>query len=178
MPLQIHHSRDEPPCGSASWVDRSRDLKQHIRADIIQTFKITASPVSAQTLNINQHACVYLDCFLHTETFVKLQPSVSECWSGDLPEPDLIRACALLKKKMAKSIRAPLAVCPSTRMCFSDRCHPLGRTISVACCKYAAQIVLHAARNSCSYHTLLALPSVERAKAKRSHEAVTGLRAC
>jgi len=50
------------------------------------------------------------------------------------PDPDFTKACALLKKKIEKSMRAPLDALPSTRMCFSGRCHPLGLTIKTACC--------------------------------------------
>lgn len=53
------------------------------------------------------------------------------------PDPDFTKACALLKKKIEKSMRAPLDALPSTRMCFSGKCHPLGLTIRTACCNTA-----------------------------------------
>lgn len=63
----------------------------------------------------------------------------SHKFSKELPEPFLIKAGALLKKNREKSIKGPLAVLPSTRMCFSGKCQPRGRTIKVACCITSGQ---------------------------------------
>ena len=46
--------------------------------------------------------------------------------------PGRRRLCALWKKKSAKSKRLAGTGSPSTRTCFSSRCQPRGRTMSVA----------------------------------------------
>lgn len=142
MPLQTHRSRGEPPCGSASWADRSRDLRHQPTSELtkmrhsvcLYQLKVIISTIMHVVNWTAQAHDMHISCFL-----IPIRPLA---WSSNsLPEPDLIRACALLKKKMAKSMRAPLAVCPSTRMCFSGRCQPLGRTISVACCMHSPSSV-------------------------------------
>lgn len=83
---------------------------------------------------------VDMDC--HTELQENVPTAALPLWEGQEipPEPLSVSALALWKKKKAKSKMEPEVGRPLTRMCFSGRCHPRGRTISVAVCRQQEQL--------------------------------------